>query len=176
MLAWEKTLPLALVASAGLHLIAVLALDVPPPGGSPGVPQGLRLLLQREGPTAAREGSPATAPQAGVASADRYYRKAEVDVPAAPLSRGPLVIPERAYYSRLVGRVRARIFIGADGGVDRVDILAGGPAPQLFEQAALDALRSMRYQAAVLGGRAVKSQKVVEVVFNPRADDPDPAE
>jgi len=182
---WERTLSLALVLSAGLHLVAVLALDAAPLGAGHGIRQELRLLLRGEEPAAGKDASPAVpptprshtaAPQPGHPPADRYYRKAEVDAPAIPISRVPLLIPEHAYYSRLVGKVRARVFIGADGGVDKVQILEAEPVRGLFEDAALDALRGMRYQAARIGGRAVKSQKVVDVVFNPRADDPDPGE
>jgi len=46
----------------------------------------------------------------------------------------------------------------------------------LFERPALDALRRMHYRPASIGGRAVRSQKVVEVVFDPRADDPHKAQ
>jgi len=171
MRARGRTLALALVVSAGLLVGAVLLLDAPGDGGQ-GIPHA---LPQPELAAAGERGAPPV-PDPAPGAAERYYRKAEVDVPAVPVSRVPLVIPERAYYSRLAGKVRARVFIGADGGVDRVDILEAGPVRGLFERPALDALRRMHYRPASIGGRAVRSQKVVEVVFDPRADDPHKAQ
>ncbi|MGH8720662.1 MAG: energy transducer TonB, partial [Burkholderiales bacterium] len=88
------------------------------------------------------------------------------------LSPVPLLIPEYAYHSRLMGRVRARVFIGADGSVDKVAILDAAPVRGLFEEPAVAALRKMRYRPARIEGRPVRSQKVVEVVFDPRAEEP----
>jgi hypothetical protein len=54
--------------------------------------------------------------------------------------------------------------------VDSVQIVEVRPRSGVFEAAAIDALRQIRYKPAELAGRAVKSQKVVEVTFNPRDD------
>ena len=164
-----KTLALALALSTGLHFVAILVLDKPVPGQGPAFPFGFHVQL-RQG------AAPATAPprsaNEGPAATERYYRRSEVDDPAVALSRAPLLIPEYAYHSRLAGRVRARVFIGADGAVDRVVILEVEPVRGLFEQPAVEALRGTRYQPAKIGGRPVRSQKVVDVVFDPRADPP----
>lgn len=183
---WQRVLPRALVVSLGLHLMAALLVEVPPLDGGGGFPQGLRVMLQRSD---AADGSPshvastpppeASAPAGSTgtprphrAGPDRYLTKAEVDVPALLVSRPALVIPEHAYHSRLSGTVRARIYIGADGGVEKALILRVAPVPGVFEDAALEALHAMRYQPARVAGRAVKSQKVVEVLFEPRAELP----
>ena len=164
-----KTLALALVLSTGLHSVAVLVLDAPVPGQDPGFPFGLHVQLTQG---AAPETAPPRSATEGPAATARYYRRSEVDVPAVALAQVPLLIPEYAYHSRLAGRVRARVFIGADGAVDTVVILDVEPVRGLFEKPAVEALRGTRYEPAKIGGRPVRSQKVVDVVFDPRADDP----
>lgn len=164
-----KTLPLALVLSMGLHFVAVLVLDKTVPGQGPAFPFGFHVQLTH-GATPATD-SPHGASK-GPATAERYYRRSELDHPAVALVQAPLLIPEYAYHSRLAGKVRARVFIGADGAVDKVVILEVEPVGGLFERPAMEALRAMRYQPAKIGGRPVRSQKVVDVVFDPRADHP----
>lgn len=164
-----KMLALALVLSTGLHFVAVLVLDKTVPGQGPAFPFGFHVHLTHS--AALATDSPHGANK-GPATAERYYRRSEVDAPAVVRSRVPLLIPEYAYHSRLAGKVRARVFIGADGAVDRVVILEVVPVRGLFEQPAVEALRGTRYQPAKIGGRPVRSQKVVDVVFDPRADPP----
>jgi TonB family protein len=171
---WQRVLPLALVVSAGLHLGAAILVEVPPLGGGGGIQSELRVLLhQRDAADTSSSAARDAAPRSGPAGVERYFVKAEVDVVARPISRTPLVIPEHAYHSRLTGTVRARILIGADGSVDQVVILHARPVSGVFENAAIDALRAMRFQPALISGRAVRSQKVVDVVFDPRSDTPD---
>ena len=102
----------------------------------------------------------------------RYYRNSEVDIQAVPLSNGPLVYPELAYLSRLRGMVRARVFISEEGAVESVQVVDVQPRRGIFEEAALEALRQVRYKPAEIGGARVKSQKLIEVKFNPYEDDP----
>ena len=91
-----------------------------------------------------------------------------------PLQRAPLVYPEEAYLSRLAGTVTARVYISESGSVDTVEIVKVQPRGGVFEQAAAEALRQVRYQPAQIGGRAVKSQRLIEVTFNPY-EEPDPS-
>jgi hypothetical protein len=58
----------------------------------------------------------------------RYFRSSEVDEPAVPVERGPLIFPENAYVWKLAGSVRARVFINEEGGVDSVQIVEARPA------------------------------------------------
>jgi protein TonB len=101
----------------------------------------------------------------------RYYRNNEVDVQATPVSSGPLIYPELAFVSRLEGAVRARVFISEAGEVESVEIVHVTPRRGVFENAALEALRQVRYKPAQIGGQPVKSQKLIEVKFNPRDDE-----
>lgn len=103
--------------------------------------------------------------------APRYYRSREVDVQAVPVSSAPLVYPELAYVSKLRGSVRARVFISDDGVVESVRVLEAKPRRGVFEEAALEALRQVRYKPAEIGGVRVKSQKLIEVKFNPNEDE-----
>ncbi|MEX2240113.1 MAG: TonB family protein [Burkholderiales bacterium] len=172
----RKRLALALAVSSGLHVSVMLALDTLEKGRHDAPQAGLRLTLS-DG-AAARgappEALPTTQPRGTDGTHERaeryYYRNTEVDVPATLVSRPPIVIPEYAYHSRLIGTVRARVFIGASGAVDTVHIVDVRPVRGLFEAAALDALRQMRYRPALLDGRPVRNQKVVEVTFDPREE------
>lgn len=194
-----RNVSLALALSAGLHLIAMLTLDLSPgswrhgfapalrvvlkqvPGAAPAGEVALELPLSvpeigspaRRQPEPRDPGLEARAPQAGASLPvpEHYFKGAEVDVPAVPVSRGPLIFPEHAYVSRLAGTVRARVFISAEGGVDAVEIVEVRPLRGIFEEAALEALRQVRYRPAEIRGQPVKSQKLIEVTFNPY-DDP----
>ena len=99
--------------------------------------------------------------------AERYYRNSEVDVQAVPIVQGPLIFPEQAYVSKLTGSVRARVYIDERGNVVSVQIVAARPVRGVFEDAALEALSQVRYRPALLAGEPVKSQKLIEVTFNP---------
>ena len=121
----------------------------------------------------AARGIAAAQAQAGssVPLTPRYYRNREVDVQAVPVSSGPLVYPELAYLSKLRGMVRARIFISEEGVVESVEIVEVRPRRGVFEEAALEALRQVRYKPAEIRGAAVKSQKLIEVKFDPYQDE-----
>lgn len=171
---------LALLASAGLHAILLLLLDAPGVAWRIGLQPALHVSFRTmpevavtaPGPPA-RRGTPAPKASDGAsipAPAPRYFTSREVDTPATPVNQVPLVIPEHAYVSKLAGVVRARVFIGVTGDVERVEILEARPHAGIFEEAALEALQAMKYRPAELQGRRVRSQKVVEVEFNPQPE------
>lgn len=97
---------------------------------------------------------------------DEYYSAREVDVRAEPLNDPPLLYPQRAYQMRVRGKVTLRILINERGGVDEVTALESDPRG-VFEEAALEAARALQFSPALRFGRAVKSQKTVEVAFDP---------
>lgn len=182
----QKNLSLALVLSAGLHLILMLTLDVSPGGWRHGLQPALTVLLKDVPPDApgesgpgpsrsaepGREGRTAARAQPGssLPLTDRYFRRHEVDVAAVPIERGPLVFPENAYVWRLAGLVVARVYISEKGSIDSIEIVDVEPRKGIFEQAAIEALRQVRYQPALIGGEPVKSQKLIEVKFDPYED------
>ena len=188
----EREVLLALVLSAGLHLLALLTLDLSPGDWRHGVQPALKVALvpapleapaspvvekaverpvakQAERPLEKSAGIEAREAQSGssLPIPVRYYKSSEVDTPAMPLERGPLVFPEHAYVSKLRGTVKARIYIDEDGRVVSVDIVNVKPFGGIFEEAALEALRQVRYSPALLAGQTVKTQKLIEVVFDP---------
>ncbi len=99
-------------------------------------------------------------------SFDKYYTARELDQRAAQSNDVQLVYPKTAYEMRIMGRVRLKILISEHGAIDAVSILEAEPAG-VFEESALAATRALQFSPAVKDGRNVKSQKVIEVVFNP---------
>lgn len=104
---------------------------------------------------------------------ERYYTSRELDVRAEPLNDPPLVYPQRAYQMRTRGKVKLRILINEWGGVDEVMVLESEPRG-VFDEAALDAARSLQFSPALRFGHRVKSQKIVEVALDPYANIPVP--
>ena len=89
-----------------------------------------------------------------------------MDERATPVEVAPLVYPEIAYMNRLRGTVRMRLFISADGRVDRAEVVEAMPKGR-FEEAAIDAVQRTRFKPARKDGRPVPSQKLIEVEFDP---------
>jgi TonB family protein len=186
----RKNVALALALSAGLHGIAMMTLDLSPGPWRHGVAPAFHVALKNipldmgerdQQPISSKAenkepGIAGRAAQAGssVPLAPRYYRNNEVDVQAVPVSRGPLVFPELAFLSKLSGTVKARVYIGEDGTVESIQVVSVWPRKGIFEEAALEALRQVRYKPAEIAGQPVKSQKLIEVKFNPY-EDRDPA-
>ena len=174
--AWThyKDVGLALVASAGLHAIAGLSFD-PAPAAVGKDPQGagleVRFITAEAKPVprtdALRAGPPGVANASSAPLPPRYFRDAEVDRPAEPVAQVPLIYPENAYVSRLAGAVRARVYIDDKGSVVSIDVVEAKPIAGVFEDAAVEALSQLRYRPALVAGRPVMSQKLVEVKFDP---------
>lgn len=97
---------------------------------------------------------------------DRYFAARELDVRAAQINEVQLIYPKQAYEMRIAGKVTLRIFINAQGGIDMTSILAAAP-PGVFDEAALTAAQALQFSPALKNGHQVKSQKTIEIVFNP---------
>jgi protein TonB len=100
------------------------------------------------------------------APAEKYYTGQQVDVRAEQINEVDLVFPERAYGMRLEGKVVVRLYISEKGSVDGVTIIDAVP-PGHFEKAAAEAAAALRFSPAMRYGRPVKSQKTIEVRFDP---------
>lgn len=109
--------------------------------------------------------NPALLPEIAVEE-KRYLLSSEVDVRAMPVNMPVLVYPEKAQLMRIDGLVKLKIFIGASGRIDAVDIVETRP-PGVFEEAALNALLATSFTPARKNGRDVKSQKLIEIKFDP---------
>lgn len=184
----RKNLLLAAALSAGAHLIAMMTLDLSPGSWRHGMAPALRVSLKAAEPSldglgtapaarparkaerAAGLSAPAAREGSSLPIGERYYRNSEVDVQAVPITSAPLVYPELPYVSRLAGTVKARVFISETGEVESVEIVEARPRRGVFDEAAIDALRQMRYQPALLAGQPVRTQKLIEVKFDPYDD------
>jgi len=125
---------------------------------------------QAPGPRAETPVNPAPAPAsmqaAGVPSAEIFFRGSEVDVRAMPVNEATLVYPGHALASRQEGVVTLRLKIDHQGVLRDVAVVDAQPAG-IFEDAALAAVRELRFQPALRNGVPVGSVKTIEVPFHP---------
>lgn len=126
----------------------------------------------REPVSAAEPTRPANTSTAAVSGPDlglapeRYYNSREVDVRAQPLNEVPLIYPQLAYQNRVRGVVLLKILINERGAIDDVLVVESEPKGT-FEAAALNATLATRFTPAIRNSRPVKSQKMVEIRFDP---------
>lgn len=160
-----------LAASLALHLVVLSAAT----GGvsdpvAARIPATLRVQLQTPAPAP----PPAQSDPAPLARASpkRYLGSSEVDERAVPLEMAPLLYPKTAYINRIRGMVRVRVYISAAGRVDKAEVVEAAPKGH-FEEAAIDAVQRTTFTAARKAGRAVPSQKLVEVEFDPYGPTPE---
>ena len=126
-------------------------------------PVSLHVLLDAPAPS----GTPATrAETPRLPLPRRYLKSGELDRSPFPIELAPLVYPEKEYVNRIRGVVRMQIYISESGAVERYEIVSAVPAGR-FEQAAIEAVLASRFQPGIKGGRAVPSQKLIEVGFDP---------
>ncbi len=97
---------------------------------------------------------------------DIYYASSEVDKRAEPDNDVALVYPVKAYQQRISGTVRLSLFVNERGELDRVVILDAKPQG-VFEDAALEAVRALKFSPAIKNGLPVKNRKTIEVNFDP---------
>jgi TonB family protein len=97
---------------------------------------------------------------------DKWYTASELDLRAEPLDEVRLIYPEELEGTGIPGRVRVLLFIDERGVVRKTQVTEAEPA-RLFDKAAQRAWVDMRFAPAKKGGVAVKSQKLLEMAFNP---------
>jgi len=100
---------------------------------------------------------------------ERYFTSRELDSPAVAREKAPLVYPEDPFMWKLRGKVRLRVFINERGSVDRAVVVRAEPVGD-FEEAALAAVLRLVYDPAIKDGRPVRSQKLIEVTFDPKEE------
>ena len=161
-----------LAASLALHLVVLSAATGSVSDSvATGIPATLRVQLQTPAPAPAPV-QPSALPVARAASPKRYLTSSEVEERAVPLEMAPLLYPKTAYVNRIRGMVRVRVYISAAGRVDKAEIVEAAPKGH-FEEAAIDAVQRTIFTAARKAGRAVPSQKLVEVEFDPYGPTPE---
>ena len=165
MPAATRPLTLAFAISAGLHAGIVAFPNFGEADGAathPPRPLSVKVLEAK-----AAERTPAHAASAegsrGVpVGGARYYTFKEVDVPATPLALKNAVRTSDNFPLGRIATLKLRLYISERGTLDRFEILE---ADHLPDTKLLDDFRSVMFRPAELGGRPVKSQKVVGISF-----------
>jgi protein TonB len=109
---------------------------------------------------------PSPADQPALPLLDYYYSSREVDEPAKAVGDALLVYPREALRLRVSGSVKLRLFIDELGTLIRSEVMSADP-PGIFEEAAVDAVKTMRFSAARMGEHTVRSQRTVQITFDP---------
>lgn len=168
MLAATRPLTVALAVSAGLHG-GIIAL--PNIGGAsdgmvtvPSRPLSVKVVEAKPSELASVRRQRADRPGGSIARAAKYYTSAEVDVMATPFALKNAVRTSDNFPLGRIATVKLRLFINERGTLDRFEILE---AEQLPDKEVLDDFRTVVFRPAELGGRPVKSQKVVGISFVP---------
>lgn len=100
---------------------------------------------------------------------DGYFRAHELDVRSEPINEVLLQYPQIPYLRRIGGVVQFALYINAEGGLDRIEFIKADP-PGMFEEAAWEAVKQLRFSPALKNGQRVKSEKIIDVVFDPYDD------
>lgn len=100
---------------------------------------------------------------------ESYLDVNAVDVRAEPANDVVLSYPIAAYVQRIAGVVRLNLFISEEGKIDRIELVEAKPRG-IFEKEAMETVSKLYFHPATRYGRPVKSQKTIEVVFDPNPD------
>jgi periplasmic protein TonB len=106
--------------------------------------------------------------EAGLAlpAAEKWYTARELDVRAEPLTNVHLHYPENLRSQPVVGKVHLLLFIDERGVVRKMQIAASEPGG-LFDEAARQAWEGVTFSPALKNGAPVKSQKLLELIYQP---------
>ena len=112
---------------------------------------------------------PSTEPTAAPALPllDYFYTTREVDTAATAVGDALLVYPREALQLGVSGEVKLRLFIDETGALVRSEMVSADP-PGIFEDAAGQAVTTMRFLPARIGDRPVRSQRTVLITFDPQ--------
>ena len=141
---------------------ALPAPEAAPPEAAP--PAAAPVVAETAAPAPA--GARAAAPAAISSSVDlTYYSTREVDVPPRALKDIVPVYPEAAEREARTGKVRLHLKLDVDGRVSEVEVIGADP-PGLFEESARAAFAAARFSPAYRGGRPVRVQMMIEVMYD----------
>jgi protein TonB len=160
---------LAVGLSSALHAAVLSSLEPRPPGVTRAPTPAVTVQLERgttRPPVPTVPAQRATGAPSRAVLPLRYLPVAEVDRPARPRGTVPLIYPENPYIWKLGGVVRLRLLISERGTVDAAEVVSAEPEGD-FEEAALTAARRLVYEPALRNGHPVKSEKFIEVTFDP---------
>lgn len=126
----------------------------------------------RPAPAAAAAGGASKATPAVPDS--RHYLTTELDVPPGIKVRVQPLYPARAARENVSGKAIVKLFIDADGAVERVEVERAAPAGYGFDQSAANAFSRARFSPAMKDGKRVRAQMRIEVSFDAPTTKPQP--
>ena len=94
----------------------------------------------------------------------------EVEVKPHPIDIVTPVYPEEAKKKRIEGKVTLKVVVNVDGSVSDVSVLEG---PEIFRQAAIDAISQSQFKPAEHNGKVVPVWIVMPIEFSLDSTDPD---
>jgi TonB family protein len=103
----------------------------------------------------------------------KYYKSSEVDVRAEPIHLAPLNYPKGISSSHISGVVKLRVYINETGKIDDIQVEESSLGKS-FEEAARQTILNSSFAPAIKDGINVKSQKLLEVTFEPIEETPHP--
>lgn len=167
---WITTLPAAGAGAAVIHArltATLLAIPPPPPSAASGRPvQDETADSPSIIPTPAppSPGGPAVAQAPGLLLGPWYYTAKWLHRRPTPLH--PILPQYPPAAGQIAGRVRLLLLINEQGGLDSYRVQEASPAG-VFEEATITAFTLARYAPGLITNHAVRSQLLVEVVFEP---------
>lgn len=109
--------------------------------------------------------APAPALESALPEGEYYYHYYEVDTKSDFVDSTPLESLEKIISFNFEVKIKARVLINETGRVDSVAVLEAEPTI-LYNEAAINALLQSRFSPAEINGRKVKSQKILEIIFD----------
>lgn len=191
LLAWRLLQPAAGTGAPGVPGSAAVQATLRAAAGSPLAPPAVAELPVRaaEPPSALREAEaarPAEASDALLATLGErrlaahlppylatvltvpqgawYFSRAELTVPPQLLDEPVLQPPQDAAAAPATGRLVLRVFVGADGAVERV-VVASSSLPPAFDEAAVAEFSRLRFRPGEIEGVPVTSEARFELAF-----------
>ena len=104
------------------------------------------------------------------ADSSKIFKYKEVEVKPHPLDLATPVYPEKAKKERIEGKVTLKVVVNVDGSVSDVKVLEG---PEVFHQAAIDAIFQSQFKPAEHNGKVVPVWIVMPIEFSSGSTDPD---
>jgi len=125
---------------------------------------------------AARPATPAAAPALTPAVPDSpHYKANELEVRPGIQVRVNPAYPDRAARENVSGKAIVRLYIDANGRVERVEVERASPQGYGFDESAASAFRTARFSPAMKGGKRVRAQMRIEVSFDAPTPRPQPS-
>lgn len=104
------------------------------------------------------------------ADSSEIFEYPEVEVKPHPLDLAAPVYPEKARKEGIEGKMSLKLLVNVDGSVSDVNVLEG---PEIFHQAAIDAISQSRFKPAEHNGKVVPVWMVMPIEFSLDSSDTD---